>query len=199
MKASFLSFFLTLVLGGLASQNVQKTTGYDGKWWLSVDSQQRTGFVVGYLVYYRFDTQGEVKFENSILLYVTRVNGYLRDHPDEQGKSIEDLLRAVNSPQQRRKGPAAGPVPHEKYSIYDGEYWRESSLKARLGFVQGFLDCYSRYGGGKKGTFPKLAEQYDLAITKWYEITDDGDINAEKSSEKIPNVLFRLADPPRIE
>lgn len=95
----------------------------------------------------------------------------------------------------RERAVTADGTPTSKYGLYDGEFWRQSPLE-RLGIIQGFLYCYSKYGGGTKGTFSKPASQYVEAISKWYGIeeSDESAINLKRMNVKIPCVLFKFRD-----
>jgi hypothetical protein len=170
---------------------------YDGKWWLSVDPKQRQGFADGYISCFGFDVRNKIKFEYTGQMYAPRVTGYLLSHPSEQGRTVEELLWTVTPyapPARRNAGSSSGAPTQSKYGIYDGEFWREISGLSRIGFVQGFLSCYSKYGRAANGTFTKPVAEYVDAISRWYEVDDEGGINLKKLSAKIPEVLFKFRD-----
>jgi hypothetical protein len=197
MKAPFASIAILLICGSVCALSASTPT-YDGKWWLSVDKWQREGFVDGYLACYIFDAKGEIKFEFSGQLYAPRVTDYLATHPNEQEKPAEELLWAITkppyAPPARKHLGGQGETDPGKYGLYDGEFWREMGDSKHLGFIQGFLYCYSKYGNASKGTFSKPASWYVEAISKWYEIDGEGGINLKKMSAKIPTILFKFRD-----
>jgi hypothetical protein len=198
MNKMFACVIAAWISSTLVVQGVASAPSYDGKWWLSVDKRQREGFVDGYLACYMFDVKGEIKFEYTGQMYAPRVTDYLRAHPDEQERPAEQLLWAVTkspyAPPARRNLGGQGETYPGKYGFYDGEFWREMRDSEHLGFIQGFLYCYSKYGDASKGAFSKPAPEYVEAISKWYEIDDEGGINPKKMSAKIPTILFKFRD-----
>lgn len=83
----------------------------------------------------------------------------------------------------------------EKYGFFDGEYWRQSSGDLRLGFVEGYIECWQseKFGGAH---YSKAAREYVAEISRWYRVRDDDDaaIDEKRSDAKIPAVLRRFRD-----
>ena len=200
MKRVGIFAFIIWLLSSTSCQTFANEPTYDGRWWLSIEKEQQEGFADGYIACYLYDVKGNIKFEYTGQMYAPKVTEYLKSHPTEQTKSVEALLWTVtippNAPPARRNIKGNGEVTPGKYGIFDGEFWREISNHERLGFVQGFLYCFSTYKGIQKGKFSKPASEYVKAISSWYEVLDnDGSaINDKKVPEKIPNVLFKFAD-----
>ncbi|HEX9221926.1 MAG TPA: hypothetical protein VF860_01215 [Candidatus Acidoferrales bacterium] len=133
-------------------------------------------------------------------MYEPRVTEYLNSHPSEQESPAEEILWKITKPPYapplpEHRGPASGPPTGGKYGI-DGEFWREIPPSGRLGIIQGFLYCYSKYERGSKGTFSKSPSWYVEAISKWYGVTeaDEGLINPRRANVGIPYVLFKFRD-----
>ncbi len=187
-----------LVILGNAYHSSADTFAYDGKWWLSVDKARREGFVDGYIACYMGDVKGKIKFDHTGQSYAPRVTDYLDNHSQEQDRSVEELLWKMTTPPfappaRRYKGTAAG-GPTGKYGI-DAQFWREIRPSKRLGVVEGFLYCYSKYETGSRGTFSKAPPWYAEAISNWYGVDDKTDtINKERVNVEIPVVLFKFRD-----
>jgi hypothetical protein len=198
MNKMFVWIIVAWISTSLGLQGVTSVPSYDGKWWLSVDIWQREGFVDGYIACYTFDAKGEIKFEYTGQMYAPRVTDYLRAHPDEYERPAEQLLWNVTKPSYAppsgRHLGGRGETSQGKYGLYDGEFWREMGDSKHLGFIQGFLYCYSKYGDASRGTFSKPAPEYVEAISKWYEIDGEGGINPKKMPAKIPTILFKFRD-----
>ncbi len=194
--------FLWIVIAFICSATWAHGTDsgvYDGKWWLSVDKNHRAGFVDGYIACYAGDVKGKIKFVYTGDTYAPRLTDYLNRHPEEAERSVEELLWKMTMPPlattARERALAEDGTPASKYGLYDGEFWRESPPE-RLGIIQGFLYCYSKYGGETKGKFSKPASAYVRAISEWYGIeeNDESAINLKKMNVKIPCVLFKFRD-----
>lgn len=199
MRNKFLVSISAVLICGVISQGAQSALNYDGKWWLSVSKEQRQGFVQGYAICYTDDTEGSVKFTESRYAYEPRLTDYLKQNITDKDKPIEDLLLKMALPPYSRKGtpaPGQGEIAKGKYGYLDGDYWRQNVDSHRLGFIQGFLYCYSRHAQAKKGSFSKPASSYVEAISNWYGVKadDPSEINLQRMNAKIPDVLFRFRD-----
>lgn len=81
-----------------------KPSSYDGRWWLTIDDQQRIGFVVGFVDCYSnlVDHHTQLIQAGPRLGYVPRLTKYLREHPDAVTDSVESLLLKIASPPYAR-------------------------------------------------------------------------------------------------
>jgi hypothetical protein len=174
---------------------------YDGRWLLSVDQRNREGFVHGFLVCYPELVERKV-FQESFAAYRTRLLAYLQANPASLSESVGDLLLKMARPPYAK--PVHRPaVPNEsaeelaeKWGPHnDGDEWRGPG-SWHLGYIEGFLDCYSSRTKQEYGTFSKPPQWYVDAIAKWYG-TKPGDSDAldlSHARDKIPEVLFRFRD-----
>ena len=174
---------------------------YDGHWWLSVDERNREGFVDGFVVCYYNLVDSKV-FKESSLAYSIRTTNYIKDNPESLTKSSGALLLEMAKPPYAK--PVHRPaVPNEapneikaKWGANnDGFEWRGPD-SWNLGYVEGFLDCYSNYTKHHYGTLSKSPQWYVDAIANWYG-TKPGDpdaLNLSREKDKIPDVLFKFRD-----
>lgn len=196
---------LPLLFVGLVFLTVaapSKAATYDGRWWLSVDQRQQDGFVHGFVVCYSNLVDPKL-FQESYRTYTTRLNGYLQAHPESQPEPAEATLRNIAGRPFAK--PVHRPAPNETPKEYtakwgannDGDEWR-GATSWNLGYVEGFLECYSRHTKSEYGTFSKPPEWYANAIANWYGVRadDPAEINASRENDKIPEVLFRFRDKP---
>jgi hypothetical protein len=184
---------------GFSVQASEDSSAYDRKWWFSVSKNQRLEFLEGYMACYISDTDGKIKFTESSYAYEPRVTNYLQSDSDEQTKSIEEIFwKMAQPPYARPRRRLAGPAEEwkGKYGYLDGDYWRQQREPDRIGFIQGFLYCYSKHAKLKRGSFSRPASWYVEAISKWYGVKSDdpAEIDLARINTKIPEVLFRFRD-----
>jgi hypothetical protein len=184
-----LALLIALSVTGIASGSTGDQA-HDGKWWLSVDKDQRLGFVAGYMDCYVFVRKGPLPFLESWYQYEQRVTGYLKKHVADRSKPVTEVLEAI----------AAKPVAktikwEEEHGIFDGDYWRQALPSERVGFIQGFLEC-QRKDGKAVAKFSRSDDLYVAQISQWYGIKEDdpAEINPERESKKIADVLYTFKD-----
>src|SRR5262245_10616023 len=185
-----LALLIALLVAGIASGSTGDQV-HDGKWWLSVDKDQRLGFVAGYIDCYVFVRKGPLPFLESWYAYEERVTEHLKKHVADRSKPVTQVLEAI----------AAKPVAkttnkwEEEHGIFDGDYWRQAEPSQRVGFVQGFLEC-QRKDGKAVAKFSRSDDWYVAQISQWYGIKEDdpGEINPERESKKIADVLYAFKD-----
>lgn len=196
------SLSLLLVLSSYCATGQQKPeTTYNGHWWLSIRSAERTGFLNGYLDCYTYEYKGADRFSSPINTYEDSITHFYKRGPSfELNDSVAGLLRQFRDPAGRvvidkYAQPATGPHGGD-----DGLYWMQISdypgpqLEQR-GFVEGYLACHAGLDQNKGGTFPKPAAEYVKLITQWYGFKrDTGDINAKRQPTAIADVLFKFRD-----
>ncbi len=186
MKKFLLS--IALILASCASIFAADNKAvYDGNWWRSTDHDQHIGFLVGYIDCYAYERKGPLLFEESWYQYENRITKFFQDHPAESGKSVVQALETV--------APQKGKIATEKHLFFDGEYWRQSVPTQRLGYVQGFFQCY-RNTATRKTSFSKPDEWYVSQISKWFGVKEDdpSEINEKRVNIKIGDVLFKFKD-----
>jgi len=170
---------------------------YDGKWWLSVEEHERVYVIEGYTNCYQFLPKPEIKFVESSRAYESRLRTYLEAHAESLKEPVETLLWKMASPVYAQPLDNSGGEKWKgKWGYANGDLWSQMSDLDRLGFIKGFLDCYSRSTKSEQGTFSKPRRSYMKAISKWYGVKadDPGEIIPDRKETKIPDVLFRFHD-----
>jgi len=185
-----LALLVALSVTGIASGSTGDQA-HDGKWWLSVDKDQRLGFVAGYIDCYVFVRKGPLPFLESWDQYEQRVTEHLKKHVADSSKPVTQVLEAISAK------PVAKTLDkwEEKHGVFDGDYWRQAAPSQRVGFVQGFLEC-QRKDGKAVARFSRSDDWYVAQISQWYGIkeNDPGEINPERESKKIADVLYTFKD-----
>lgn len=184
-----------LSLSAFASEH---PASYDGQWWLSISDRQRLGFIHGFEVCYAHLADRNNPLNGSFTLRPA-VTKYLQDHAESRPQSVESTLLKVNMqlPVRRYSAPP-NETPAEIAAKWgannNGDEWRAPDA-FQLGYVEGFLECYSKHTKQENGTFSKSPEWYVKAIADWYGTgPDPEEINLTREGEKIPEVLFRFRD-----
>jgi hypothetical protein len=192
---------LTLCFYGATSPQ-KPGAAYDGHWWLSVSTSERSGFLNGYFDCYIYECKGPDRFSSSVVTYRYSITEfYEKGEPFELNDLVSDLLHEFRDPQgyrvidryaEHEKGPHGG---------NDGLYWKQMSAlggKAeQVGFVEGYLWCHAHLSGNKGGTFSKDPVKYVALITRWYGfVAETGDIDAEREPTAIADALFKFRDHP---
>lgn len=140
-------------------------------------------------------------FQEPYRSYSTRLTGYLQTNPDSIPESVDVMLLKIANP-PFAKTVHRPPTPNEsaqasaaKWGVNnDGDEWRGTS-SFQLGYVQGFLECYSKHTKHTDGIFSRPPEWYVKAIAEWYGTGINPEkINATRQHDKIPDVLFRFPD-----
>jgi hypothetical protein len=195
----FLALFFSIWIPFFIAVGSDAKRGYEGRWWISIGKDQQTDFLEGYLACHSgLTTNDEMQFKESNRAYYRRLTAYFQAHRESLNEPVELILWKVASPPLARpaKEPPGGEGAGEKWGVLDGEYWHLDSDLGRLGFVQGFLECYTRRTKQEQGTFSKPSAWYAAAITKWYGINPENPsaIDPDRENTKIPEVLFRFHD-----
>jgi hypothetical protein len=170
---------------------------YDGDWWLSLGGREQYGFISGYEDCYVSEFRGSAAFTKEVQSYVDDLNKYFLGDPTRRKQTIGEALDAVRGaatdsplPEAKANNP---PPPNQ--AVYDGRFWFDADAAAQLGFVEGYLACHGAKLKDADGKFSKTPAKYVDLINKEYEITDDSDdINADKATIRVADVLHRLKD-----
>ncbi len=196
------SLTVLLLLACWVPSNVlasDQPTSFDGHWWLSVGERQRVGYVRGFSTCYVNLLDRSAFQGGSLHAYSILVTNYLQDHPQSLSETAERILLKVNTVMPKRKSLVRpNETPEEiatKWGAHnDGDEWRGSDI-FQLGYIQGFLECYSKQTQQEYGTFSRDPQWYVDAIAHWYGTGPDPEQkNVSREEEEIPEVLFRFHD-----
>lgn len=157
------------------------------------------GFVKGFVICY-LNLVDQTPFRGfSFDTLSTSLTKYLQEHPESQSLPAESSLLKVSMLLPKRKSFAkpdetASEMAAKRGTNNDGDEWRGVDT-FQLGYIEGFLQCYSRHTKQEYGTFSKPPDWYVNAIADWYGTgPEPEESNPSRASEKIPELLFRLRD-----
>lgn len=204
MKAAVLTFFAGAVLI-LCQQSAtgQQNRGavLDGRWWLSISPNERTGFLDGYFDCYTYEFKGPDRFSSSTDTYSHAITHfYKKGESFELSDLVSDLLHKFRDPQGRIVIDKYAEHSKRPHGGNDGLYWRQMSADTgpeveQRGFIEGYLACHSGLSHNKNGAFSKSAATYVELISHWYGFNrETDDIDAKREPTAIADVLFKFRD-----
>jgi hypothetical protein len=162
---------------------------FDGKWWSAADSDEQRGFIIGYIDCYYDTVRRRVRSKAITEEYQKALSEFYAAHPDKSSSTVPEvmakLVQTLKTTVQRQPG---GEVWNERHGYLDGQWWRESTERERIGFLEGYTSCYQQYVKTQRVRFSLTAEEYSERLTKYCE-----DPSVDHTNEKIAKVLHRLA------
>jgi hypothetical protein len=164
-----------------ASISLAQQRSFDGKWWALTKSDERRGFLAGYLDCYVDDQKHALAFDKSWAEYETAIT-----HLYAAGttKPVPAVLVSFGKP--NRKALAR---PHEDFG---DEWWRQDSHSARIGFVEGYIACRQTEERGPRWSRPTAF--YVDKLNDMYNADDRHGLDAPEYSGSIASALLKLAD-----
>jgi len=161
----------------------------DGRWWRAISGGERLGYVNGYEDCYVYDAKGAHTATGwTANRYVGAVEEHYRQHPDQRTTPVSSVLKEINRTGRARPVPAGGEEWKENHGYYDGLWWRGASAPEQLGFVEGYLSCYSTEMPGAPATFSKAANEYVRLMNSYMQE------HVHSDEEKVADMLGRFRD-----
>jgi hypothetical protein len=184
---------LVLTAHALAQNRPINQQRFDGQWWISAAPEEQQGFVAGYGDCYDEDVKGPTKSNGRLFEYPQAVTDFYKKHPQQIATPLRQVLWNVFTTLET-KYPAqpGGEVWDEPHGFFDGQYWKESVPKERVGYIEGYLLCYENEMKRPPAHFSKGAREYVELITNYFS-----DRHANHEDDKIANVLYRFRDQSR--
>lgn len=165
---------------------------FDGNWWLAASQRQRLGYMEGDNDCSVFEWQGRAVAWDVFKTYQEFVTQYYAIDASHRSQSVFAVLRLADARIHTKTHD--GDLPSEPHGDYDGLFWRESFDHERLGFVQGYLQCYAHKTEGR-ATFSKSPQEYVTALNTWYHLKDaERDVDPKFENVKIADALFKFRD-----
>ncbi|MGH9682449.1 MAG: hypothetical protein ACRD4S_02410 [Candidatus Acidiferrales bacterium] len=193
-RARIIATFVFLAAAGLgraaASPPPATTKPFDGNWWLSASQRERLGYMEGDNDCSVFEFQGPEVGWDDFTTYQAFVTSYYAEDASHRGKSAFDVLRLADK--QIGATTNRADLPTEPHGDYDGLFWRESFDRERLGFIEGYLQCYAHKPAPRRSTFSRSYQAYVTMLNAWYRLNDvERDVDLKIENAKIADVLFR--------
>lgn len=196
MKGTVILIFS--MVGGTSCTHATSLHAYDGKWWVSINKDQRVGFLSGYADCAIFDVKKPGLSHFSAANEEPVLTKYYLDHVDAQTTEVESVLWTLWAGSKPIAYPTEGEVYKNKHGFFDGDYWRQATASHRLGFIQGYLYCQHKYSKPQAG-FTNSPDWYVTQISKWYGLKspDSDEVDESRIDKKIADVLLLLRDKER--
>jgi len=160
---------------------------HDGRWWLGVGQDERSGFLDGsadcltwlaHAKWLRFGVQGlDVKISN-----------YYSTHPEDSALTVSDVWQKVLSKSQPVKPIRGGEVWTNPHGYYDGLWWRQDSDLEDKGFLEGYLSCMRSSVRQPAEEYSQPPSYYADQISKYIRAHPKSD------DESIASILSRFRD-----
>src|SRR5687768_9067542 len=116
---------------------------FDRKWWIAAFPDEQQGFIVGFSDCYYDTLRRKIRSKATTGEFQEALNQFYARQGDQISTTVpeflERLFRTLRSNVQRQAG---GEVWNERHGYLDGGYWNQSSDKERLGFLEGYIQCY---------------------------------------------------------
>ncbi len=162
---------------------------------MSAPIEERNGYLAGYLGCALYDAGKTSLREVRWSILEKTISERYANGSESLSTPVGALAVKLGTLQPPPVPDSAAERYTEKYGFFDGEYWRQSSEDLRLGFVEGYIECWQseKIGGAQYSRPPK---EYVVEISRWYRVRDDDDtaIDRQRSDAKIPAVLRRFRD-----
>ena len=165
---------------------------FDGKWWTSLDSDEQYGFIVGFIDCYQDTLRRKIRSRATTQEYQRALDQFYAKHTDKNSVPVTDLMvTLVQTLKTSTHYLPGGEVWTEPHGFLDDQYWRESTDKERIGFLEGYIHCYQKYMRRPQVRFSRTAEEYSELLSKYFD-----DPAVDHTDEKIADVLHRFAARP---
>lgn len=185
----------TMTLVFLFSASLTTTASqkrFDGKWWTSLDSDEQYGFIVGFIDCYQDTLRRKIRSRATTQEYQRALDQFYAKHTDKNSVPVTDLMvTLVQTLKTSTHYLPGGEVWTEPHGFLDDQYWRESTDKERIGFLEGYIHCYQKYMRRPQVRFSRTAEEYSELLSKYFD-----DPAVDHTDEKIADVLHRFAARP---
>jgi len=157
---------------------------FTGKWWRAASSDERQGFMAGFLDCYSDDLNHQDMFDQSWQKYEEAMNSRYADS-NASSRFAGELLVTLAS----RPNGYIATSPHENEG---NEWWRQDSAEARLGFLEGYISCHER--ASQKMRWSKPAAHYIARLNDAYNVDDQKGEEAKEYAGSIANAMKAMRD-----
>ena len=165
------------------------TPGLDGRWWAIISAEERSGYVNGFEDCYVYDAKGiHTATGWTAQQYVQAVSERYDRQPDQRKMLVSEVLKEINRTGKSRPVHKGGEEWKEKHGYYDGLWWRGASADGQLGFIEGYLSCYSTEMAGASPVFLKAARDYVSLMDSYMGS------HAHSDEERLADILSRFGD-----
>jgi|SRR5215469_3418524 len=192
------AFFLTLLITGACYRLPAQAKSFDGIWWLAGTAAEQEGFTLGYGDCYADPSALRVRMLTDDATLRIAVSDYFQSHEARRTRPVAEVLKDIwggHLPVRGEEKAQLGEGWRDRHGFFDGAWWKGSNPAERLGFVEGYTSCIN--DSKKKSTALQLEPaQYVLWVDRWYAITGDDEVTAQRQAVKVADVLMRVGNHP---
>jgi hypothetical protein len=159
---------------------------FDGIWWAQTQSDERQGYLIGYLDCYVDDQHHALNFDKSWVEYESLITKWYSEAPSNKQRTVGRVLAVLGRPDKK-----ALENPHADYG---DEAWRQMNPLSRLGYTKGYFECQ-----GEEPGLLHWSQSPEFYVSKLYEVYNVDDHNGYDGVEyggSIASALAELADKP---
>jgi hypothetical protein len=165
-----------------------RTMRLDGRWWRTLQQDEKWGYVEGHDDCWVSDAKNFRKRVASVPDWIAAVDDYYAKHPADQDEVVHEILNRVDRPALGNRKPLPGAeVWTEPHGYLDGLWWRGGSPISQSGYLEGYL-CRQQITGRPPARFSKSIVSYRNLITDYVAARPSRD------DEKLANILYRFRD-----
>jgi hypothetical protein len=163
---------------------------YDGHWWLSVEVEERSGFIegAGDCLTWTARKPGFNAISRQLEPKVTR---FYETHAARRALLVTEVWTLLERTPANQSPPQGGEVWSNAHWYLNGSWWRQSSETEQLGYVKGYLWCVQAEVTRPRETYSRSAAYYGAKISAYAKSHPKAD------DEAVATILARYRDAPR--
>lgn len=174
-----------LFCGGCArrkpSNTAPSTAPYDGVWWSTAGSDERTGFLHALEDCLTFDAKPQLIFDGTWGDYEMLIGAYYDSRAD-RSPPVQRVFEGF--------GKRSGDLESSKR--YGNEFWRSHNEASRRGFVEGHFECEGHTGNSSMWT--RELSYYVGRLNDAYNADDRHGEDAPEYTGSVASALHDLRD-----
>ena len=173
-----------------SKQHSEPDKAYDGRWWLSLDSDEQSGFLNGSADCLTWVAHAKW-LSHSVEQLEKKVTEYYETHPESGAMPVIEVWRRLLREIPPSKPLKGGEVWTNPHGYYDGLYWRQDSESGNRGFLEGYLLCMRTQVKSPSETYSRPVDYYGAKINAYLKA------NPKVDDEPIAVILSRFRDCPK--
>ncbi len=162
----------------------------DGKWWLSIDSDERSGFINGAADCLTWSTREE-GFNGTPEQLVDKITKFYKAHPEAVTRRVVDVWREVAKSEKYTKTPKdQGETWKNAHWYLNGDWWGQINRWEEDGYIEGYLWCIDNRVVPKTDSYSQSVSFYRKKIDAYLET------HPKAGNEAVAVILSKFRDIP---
>lgn len=192
------ALFVAVLMAGTCLRLPAQTKPFDGVWWMASTAAEQEGFTFGYGDCFADPSALRVRMLTDDATLRIAVSDYFQSHEAKRTRPVAEVLKEIWSghlPVRGEERAQPGEGWRDRHGFFDGAWWKGSNPVERLGFVEGYTTCVNE-PKNKSRTLQLTPAQYVQWVDRWYTITGDDEVTAQRQAVKVADVLMRVGNHP---